>query len=138
MEFEELKTFIQKLYPIQKVEFSFDNNCIAKIEFNLKNGFKQYQADIYYQKMLVSVQNIEPFYVDMPRHRETIYYKDALALLNTLEILIPETELQRLRDADVKRNLGREDHGREEIIQYLKIISGKSEDEILKLAGLPN
>jgi len=136
MEFKELKEFIQKLYPIQRVSYSFDSKCIAKIEFNLKDGHRNSEVDIFYNKMLVSIQNMEPFYVEMNWHNEKIGIEQAIEKIKSCDILVLESDLQALRDADVKRNLNRVDHGRDEIIRKISEYSGKSEAEILKLAGL--
>lgn len=136
MEFSELKAFIQKLYPIQTIDFVLDRSCISSIEFPYQEGQKFDYAKVYYNKILVKIKNMDPFYVSMPTHREDKPLLGALEIINASDIYVSEKNLQDLRDASVYKNLGRPDHNFDGILSYICEYSLRSKDEILKLAGL--
>lgn len=135
MQFEELKSFIQKLYPIQTIDFTLDNSCITSIEFPFREGEKYSYAKIYYNKMLVSIKNLEPFYVTIPTHREDKTLEEGLKLIESCPYYLSEKQLADLRDASVIRNLNRPNNF-EEILESICEYTHRSREEVLKLAGL--
>ena len=117
MEFSELKEFIKKLYPIQPIEFILDATCISKIEFPFYDGQRRDFSRIFYNRMVVNIKNMEPFYVTIPTHVEQKSVAEALTLIQSAKVHVLENDLQAIRDADVRKNLNRPDHGRDEILQ---------------------
>lgn len=138
MKYNELDELITKLYPLQPYELILDQSCITSITFRLVEGSKKSAVNVVYYKVLVSMKNMPSFYMEIEEHSTIMTCNEALSHLTSSDIYIQGNDLQALRDADVKKNLNRADNGRDEILKRIMDYSGKSEAEILKLAGLPS
>lgn len=137
MEYNQIKEFIKQLHPRNTpIDFALDKSCIHSIEFPYLSGEKHPIAKIYYNKLLVSVQTMLPFYIDIPLYMEEKNVNEAIALITESQTNLLEKDLQDLRDADVRKNLGREDHDKENILQRIVDYSGKTHKEVLKKSGL--
>jgi hypothetical protein len=138
MKYQELDELITKLYPLQPYDLVLNKSCIARMNFRFDEGSKNRDVFIIYYRVLVSVKNMDHFYLEIEEHPAILSCEKAISILNDSDIYISEADLQELRDSDVKRNLNRPNHMRDEILKRIIEYSGKSESEILKLAGLPS
>ena len=138
MKYNELDELITKLYPLQPYEITLDKSCISSINFRFLEGSKRSEVNVIYYRVLISMKNMEPFYLEIEECPAILTCDQALSILNDSQIHVSERDLEDLRIADVKRNLNRPNHGRDAILARIVEYSKKTSEEILKLAGLPS
>lgn len=77
MDYFQVQDFFKKLYPNNQITFELDKKCIDQAEIKFTNGKPNPIHHVEYRKVKVTVQGLDPLYIDIIPHRQN-YETDGL------------------------------------------------------------
>lgn len=94
MDYFEVKSFFEQLYPGKSIDLSFDDSCIRQVEIIHTDGLPNLIHHVEYRKVKVSVEGLDATYVSILPHRMNCCWKDIQkALSNIKDVYINPEEL---------------------------------------------
>lgn len=103
MNYYEAQDFFKNIYSGKKISFDFDAKCYGSLEIVHTDGSPNILHHIESNKLLVSVEGLDPFYVPIVPHRTLITWQAVKEFINSHDdVAIPPVNLKTL--ASLKNN----------------------------------
>ena len=75
MNYFEVQDFVKQIYPNQNISIDFDEKCIRFIETTYTDGIPNVWHHFEYNKVKVTVDGVNQFYLNIIPHRITSDWK---------------------------------------------------------------
>lgn len=86
MDFLEAQDVFNKMYPLKKITFDFDEKCHRNYELVFTDGIPNPIHHIANNKVKVTVEGMDPIYVPILPHREVATWDHMTNLINKKSI----------------------------------------------------
>jgi hypothetical protein len=103
MNYYEAQEFFKSIYPGKQISFDFDAKCYGSLEIVHTDGSPNILHHIESNKVLVSVEGMDPFYTPIVPHRTLVTWQAVKGFINShTDVSIPPANLETL--ANLRKN----------------------------------